>query len=251
MGHYSESNAAFAHPLRKTIIITFIPALALCVPASVINYSPVPGLGLIPLAGSAILSIVTLAIARKARKKRARSSNEDGGGDDDDDDNVHPPFLLSPVALFIYDVMLATFIMTVLIPTWSTYHRYEAMLTAYATMPLLVAFLAHIYLALLALWQAFHHAFRSTYRTHCPNCDARLQDPQPALPWWERSQRDRRTTRRNGLYSLLDPADETAERYQDDAETGVSARKNLGAPAEQGKGGAAVQETSLNPSADE
>ena len=53
------------------------------------------------------------------------------------------------------------------------------------------------------------------------------------------------------MYSLLDPADETVERYHDEAEAGVSARRNLGAPAEHGKGGPVVAEASFTPSTDE
>lgn len=138
MGHYSETNIAFAHPLRKVILIAFIPGLALCTAASVVTYNPVPGLGLIPHGGSALLSIITLAIARHARKKR-EGTHPEVGGDGDDDDDSRPPFLLSPVAIFLYDLVLAMLLLTVLIFSWITIRGYLALLSSYATIPLLVA----------------------------------------------------------------------------------------------------------------
>ena len=51
--------------LRITTIATFIPAFALLVPTGVVTERPLPAIGLVPMAISAMLSAATLMSKRK------------------------------------------------------------------------------------------------------------------------------------------------------------------------------------------
>lgn len=47
--------------LRTITVLTFIPAMALAIPAGVVSAKPLPALGLIPMAASCFLGLVVLA----------------------------------------------------------------------------------------------------------------------------------------------------------------------------------------------
>jgi len=164
-------------PLRLATVLSFIPAFPLCLVHGVISHEPVPAIGLLPLAFSAAMGIVLC----QSPQRRSRVSH--------------------PAAIFTADVVLAAGLMVVLVFTWivSPHSRYWppsnaslSMLAAYATMPLLVNFLIHLYLSLRALyiglaldgfvrwlaWQAVP--------PDCPNCNQRLRPPMPSFPWFQR-----------------------------------------------------------------
>jgi hypothetical protein len=136
MVHYSESSAAFAHPLRKAILISYLPAFILCIVGSAVSNHVLPGLALLPFSASALISVITLALARKQRKKRIQLPSDDGNEEDGD----KAPALLSPLAIFFYDVLLATLLMVVLLFIWDKRSRDRGYVRVdtYATVPLLL-----------------------------------------------------------------------------------------------------------------
>ncbi|KAI5859527.1 hypothetical protein GGS23DRAFT_600228 [Durotheca rogersii] len=101
-----------------------------------------------------------------------------------------------PVLVFATDTTLATALMVVLVFTWLRAGRdgataETAMLAAYATIPLFVNFLIHLYLAVrefsrglaireLTAWLAWQ-----VVDPDCPDCGRRLRPTAlPALPWY-------------------------------------------------------------------
>jgi hypothetical protein len=240
MVHYSEASPAFAHPLRLAILVSYPVAFALCIAGSEISRSPVPGLGLLPFSFSALLSAVTLLIARHHRRKRVQLPAHD----DDPKKEGKAPLLLSPIAIFAYDVILATFLMVVLLFTWDNppYVRSWVVLNTYATVPLLLGHVSHIYLALLALLKAFQSALRREAPTiTCPNCNTHIESS-----WFNRGQH------RHGGYSAL--GEEDSEQYTDGMQEQMSARKNVIEPPAadneemaQPKGKGLAEEASISP----
>ena len=104
--------------------------------------------------------------------------------------------------------------------------------------------ISHIYLALLALFQAFQYAIkREAPSVTCPNCNTRVRTKAKSS-WFDRSQR------RNGPYSALGD-----DEYRDDAEAQVAARRIVepamsgeDEAANKGQGkGKATEEPSLSP----
>lgn len=244
MVHFSEASPAFAHPLRLAILISYPVAFALCVAGSEVSASPVPGLGLLPFSFSALLSAVTLLIARHHRRKRVQLPAED----DDPKKEGKAPLLLSPIAIFAYDVILATFLMVVLLFTWDNppYARAWVVLNTYATVPLLLGHVSHIYLALLALFKAFQSALRrEAPSVTCPNCNTHIETNAESS-WFNRGQH------RHGGYSAL--GEEDPERYTDGMQEQMSARKNVIEPPvadseemTQPKGKGLAEDASISP----
>ncbi|KAK4191328.1 hypothetical protein QBC35DRAFT_487937 [Podospora australis] len=119
------------------------------------------------------------------QKKRDRSCTSDETG-----------FLI-----FFLDVSLAGGLFAILVLTWlhtTTATRDRelngalGMLAAYATIPLLVNFVIHLYLAIrefiagLALHGFVQYAAWQTLPPDCPHCGERLRpDSTPSLPWFE------------------------------------------------------------------
>lgn len=106
--------------LRVLTTLSFISAFPLCIAHGVLSHLVVPAVGLVPLAVSAIGSVVLI-----------RSLPDDTGALDGKAPH--------PVAIFIYDVLMAAALMVVLVFTWITKEGTPglSMLAAYATIPLL------------------------------------------------------------------------------------------------------------------
>jgi hypothetical protein len=104
--------------LRQATIISFIPAFPLCLAHGVVSRQLVPAMGLLPLAGSAILAVFLLRPSSKASK------------------------LAHPAAIFSVDAVLAAGLMVTLAFTWISVgdiaKASDSVLAAYATMPLLL-----------------------------------------------------------------------------------------------------------------
>lgn len=164
-------------PLRIVNAATFLPAFALCIAHGARSGSPVPAVGLVPLAFSSGLSIFQLVRLRRynkqnQKKKQAvvgrrpsqqqlpqdnnaaeaaaqetqapeleqqQGDGERGGeeGDGDDELTQQPR---NPILTFFADMLLAAALMVVLVFTWIQKGDSAelAMLAAYATIPLLV-----------------------------------------------------------------------------------------------------------------
>ncbi|KAK0636123.1 hypothetical protein B0T17DRAFT_650988 [Bombardia bombarda] len=201
---------ADARFLRIVTITTFLPAFALCIAHGSLSNSPVPAVGLAPLAVSASTAIFLLSRYSKRSKQKQRATHTH----DDDDDDGHdvetqeeegsslinqeqqPHVLAHPILVFLVDSILAAALMVVLVFTWirtqNTRDVELAMLAAYATIPLLINFLIHLYLAVrefiagLALHGLVQHVAWQTLPPDCPHCGNRLRpDSLPAIPWYE------------------------------------------------------------------
>ncbi|KAK7983552.1 hypothetical protein PG989_010954 [Apiospora arundinis] len=205
-------------PLRIVTIATFVPAFALCIAHGVRSGSPVPAVGLVPLAFSSGSSIFLLVrqrqdIRRNRKNKQAAYNQqpqdndaaeeqstqqeqqqvEDGGDGsrDESDDALTKP--RKPVLTFFADVILAAALMVVLVFTWiQTGGSAElAMLAAYATIPLLVNFFIHLYLAVrefsrgLAIPALIQYLAWQVVPGACPDCGRHLRpESTPAMPWF-------------------------------------------------------------------
>jgi peptidoglycan/LPS O-acetylase OafA/YrhL len=101
-------------PLRLATVLSFVPAFPLCLAHGVASHTPVPAVGLVPLAFSAGLGVALLG-----------------------------KHLAHPAAIFGADIVLATSLMIVLVFTWiespMSGNAGLSMLASYATIPLLVS----------------------------------------------------------------------------------------------------------------
>ncbi|KAK7914192.1 hypothetical protein PG985_011895 [Apiospora marii] len=216
-------------PLRIVAAATFLPAFALCIAHGARSGSPVPAVGLVPLAFSGGLSVFQLVRLRRYNKqdqKRKQSvvrrpsqqqllprDNEaaeaaqetqtpeleqqrqqgDGerGGEEGDDEATQQP--RNPILTFFADTVLAAALMVVLVFTWIQKGDSAelAMLAAYATIPLLVNFFIHIYLAVrelsrgLAIPALIQYLAWQVVPGACPDCGRHLRPAStPAMPWF-------------------------------------------------------------------
>ncbi|KAK4041277.1 hypothetical protein C8A01DRAFT_14926 [Parachaetomium inaequale] len=215
--------------LRKATILSFLPALPLCITHGALSNDVVPALGLIPLFFSAGVSLFLLVRSRRDGGKGKGMSERGGradleglrrvataagveqeeeegqgiGPDDDDDDDEDEErdggsVLTHRISVFVVDVVLAAGLMVVLVFTWirtgqEGERRPElAMLAAYGTVPLLVNFLIHLYLAVcefvagLAIPALVEYSAWHVVSPDCPHCGNRLRpESLPPIPWHE------------------------------------------------------------------
>ncbi|KAL2022417.1 hypothetical protein VTK56DRAFT_5484 [Thermocarpiscus australiensis] len=225
--------SAIPNPLlRKAAVLSFLPALPLCIIHGVLSHDVLPAVGLVPLSFSAGVSLFLLVRPRRRRrgKQRARGTDveeavpsgggeergdegegeeaagpsglreretdddgSDGGGEHQSGESV----LTHRILVFVVDAGLAAALMVVLVFTWigtgRTRERPElAMLAAYATMPLLVNFFIHLYLAArelvagLAIPSLIEWTAWRAVPPNCPHCGSRLRpDALPPIPWYD------------------------------------------------------------------
>ncbi|KAI1342489.1 hypothetical protein F5Y15DRAFT_305773 [Xylariaceae sp. FL0016] len=186
---------ATSRTLRVVTAATFLPAFPLCLAHGIVSGSPVPAAGLVPLAFSAGVGIFLLSRRAKEQQEQ-RSGNVEHGEQQQPDqspsDESQKPS--RPVLVFLVDVILATAILVVLVFTWIRTSRRsdEAMLAAYATMPLLINFCTHLYLAVrelsrgLALPGLIQWLAWKLVPPDCPDCHCRLRpESAPSMPWFE------------------------------------------------------------------
>ncbi|GAB1314766.1 hypothetical protein MFIFM68171_04976 [Madurella fahalii] len=229
--HPHEARTIPNPPLRAATILSFLPAFPLCVAHAVLSRAVVPALGLVPLFFSAAAGIYLLADARRRGRTRARGKQrgpaigpeggedagpsapqgDDGGdgeygyearaGDEDGEgggeEDGSGPVLTHRIVVFAVDVVLAAGLMVVLVFTWigarGAWQRPEVtMLAAYSTVPLLVNFLIHLYLAArelvagLAIPSLVEWTAWRAVPPDCPRCGSRLRpDSLPPIPWYE------------------------------------------------------------------
>jgi hypothetical protein len=139
--------------LRKAAIISFIPALPLCITHGVLSKNIVPSLGLIPLFFSASASVYLLvaerALARAGKGKQSRGTDEPDVEASPDEAQVQAEgratgatsILTHRIFVFFLDLVVAASLMVVLVFSWvgvAADGRADlAMLAAYSTVPLL------------------------------------------------------------------------------------------------------------------
>ncbi|KAI1207036.1 uncharacterized protein F4807DRAFT_436749 [Annulohypoxylon truncatum] len=206
--------------LRITTAATFLPAFPLLLAHGVVSNSPAPAVGLVPLAVSASTSIFLLS--RSARKQQSAELER---GNVNEEGQVREPQLEQepgleqefaqqpqerpeapapapnrshPILVFAVDTILAAALMVVLVFTWidsssgSTNSAESAMLAAYGTIPLLINFFIHLFLAVrefsrgLAIPGLTQYLAWQVVEPDCPDCGRRLRpDAPPSLPWVE------------------------------------------------------------------
>ncbi|KAI1647075.1 uncharacterized protein F4817DRAFT_115714 [Daldinia loculata] len=216
---------ADSRTLRIVTAATFLPAFALCVAHGVISGSPAPAVGLVPLAFSAGTGI--FLNSRQSKSKQTPSEPEpepeleqgvteesaleqeyERGPETEDtqqsreasDAPTPSPAPKStsshPILIFAVDTILAAALMVVLVFTWidssssSTNSAESVMLAAYATIPLLINFLIHLFLAVrefsrgLAIPGLTQYLAWQAVPPDCPNCGHQLRpDAPPSMPW--------------------------------------------------------------------
>ncbi|KAF3057194.1 hypothetical protein GL218_06162 [Daldinia childiae] len=213
---------ADSRTLRIVTAATFLPAFPLCVAHGVVSSSPAPAVGLVPLAFSAGAGI--FINSRQSRSKQTLSEPEpeleqgvteesaleqeyERGPETDTQQSreasdapspvpVPKSTPIHPILVFAVDTILAAALMVVLVFTWidssggSTNSAESAMLAAYATIPLLVNFLIHLFLAVrefsrgLALPGLTQYLAWQAVPPDCPNCGHQLRpDAPPSMPW--------------------------------------------------------------------
>ncbi|KAI1392986.1 uncharacterized protein F4822DRAFT_147544 [Hypoxylon trugodes] len=210
--------------LRIVTAATFLPAFPLALAHGVISNNPAPAVGLVPLAFSAGAGIFLLS-RQSRRKQQAASDPERGDGAEEgqvrdqeqeqeqeqlEGQQGEPqpqeapaapaptPTKSHPILVFAVDTVLSAALLVVLIFTWidsgsgSSNSAESAMLAAYATIPLLINFLIHLYLAVrelsrgLALPGLTQYLAWQAVPPDCPDCGHRLRpDAPPRLPWVE------------------------------------------------------------------
>jgi hypothetical protein len=153
----SECETPATRNLRALAVVTFLPAFPLCLVHGIVTSQPVPAVGLVPLAfstGTSVFLLVRGAHQRFAGSTAARHGIhasrhrlpadrgplvEEGNSDHDPTIQMPPQ---RPVLVCAVDIVLATALMVVLVCTWvhnrREYSAPDAMLAAYATVPLLV-----------------------------------------------------------------------------------------------------------------
>ncbi|CAG9955176.1 unnamed protein product [Clonostachys rosea f. rosea IK726] len=237
-------DTAVAHPLRWALILSYLPAFALLIAHGSLSHRVVPAIGLLPLSFSVASAIFTY---------RIRSSKQQDEEADHDEDATTTPrerfriAITHPLTIFALDILLAASLMIVLVFTWTSHTRSASlsMLAAYATIPLLIGFFTHLYLASVALYEGFaiHGLVQWTaWRAvppDCPNCNVRLRPDLPALPWLKYFQR-----RRSPDYAPVLANDE--EPYRDEVESadGVAQPEAVDVRKKDKKGKAATPEPS-------
>ncbi|KAI2472357.1 hypothetical protein F4781DRAFT_12660 [Annulohypoxylon bovei var. microspora] len=207
--------------LRIATAATFLPAFPLLLAHGVVSSSPAPAVGLVPLAFSASTSIFLLS-RQSARKQREPEPERGDVGEEgqerepelDQEPGLEQEFAQQPqerpdapaptsnrshpILVFAVDTILAAALMVVLVFTWidsssgSTNSAETAMLAAYGTIPLLINFFIHLYLAVrefsrgLAIPGLTQYLAWQVVKPDCPDCGRRLRpDAPPSLPWVE------------------------------------------------------------------
>ncbi|KAL6852404.1 hypothetical protein ACO1O0_006948 [Amphichorda felina] len=171
--------------LRAILVGSYVIGFALCIAAGAVSGNVLPAIGLIPMTGSFLSSIVILV--RKHRKP-------DNGNTAFDAERSSLGMavlsrsssgLASPLFLCLWDLFLAASLITILVCTWvffdfgdRWYNPTRDILTVYATVPLLTSFFIHLYLAGRGLGHVGKalRTLRSPWPAHpseCPNCHAR------------------------------------------------------------------------------
>ncbi|KAK4153054.1 hypothetical protein C8A00DRAFT_43990 [Chaetomidium leptoderma] len=133
-----------------------------------------------------------------ASRSGLEPDDDDDGDDEHDCERAGESVLTHRILVFVVDVILAAGLMVVLVFTWirtrwAGDRRPElAMLAAYSTMPLLINFLIHLYLAArelvagLAIPGLVEYTAWRAVPPDCPHCGSRLRpDSLPPIPWYE------------------------------------------------------------------
>ncbi|KND91310.1 hypothetical protein TOPH_04095 [Tolypocladium ophioglossoides CBS 100239] len=191
------------HAARLLLIGAFIPAFPLCLVHGILSHHPVPAVGLVPQAVSAVAAALLLRVRRTGDADEEAAEAEE----EDDERNAIREGLTHPVTVFVADAVLAASLMVVLVFTWTTH-------AGSASLSMLAAF-THLFLALHALYDglAVHGLIQwAAWRAvppDCPNCNTRLRPSLPEFPWLRRF-------RRRGDVEYAPVLVDDAERYRDE-----------------------------------
>jgi hypothetical protein len=101
------NSRALAHPLRRVVIFSCLPAVPLCIVSGAVTREPLPAVAIAPMAVSAVLSFAFLASAAKS-DSRPIALGRDG---------VRQR-IIKPVLLFLFDAVWASGLFVLLIFSW-------------------------------------------------------------------------------------------------------------------------------------
>jgi hypothetical protein len=107
------NSRALAHPLRRLIIFSYIPALPLCIVSGAVNKRPFPAVAIAPMTVSAILSFAFLASARESDPRSIALGR----------DNVRQR-IIKPLFLAVFDALWAAGLFVMLIFSWICMDRW-------------------------------------------------------------------------------------------------------------------------------
>ncbi|KAK1753280.1 hypothetical protein QBC47DRAFT_404637 [Echria macrotheca] len=194
---------------RTVTVAAFVPAFALCVAHAAVTNFELPAVGLVPLAFSSVLGIYLIRTGKTRPPSRARRSIGRHSDDEEahispeaDEDNNGDAAGAHPFLLFVADVVLAASLMVVLVFTWIAYANTclygcwrprEPMLAAYATVPLMLNFTIHAWLALrefavgVGLVDLIHYLMWHTVPPDCPHCGNQIRPETLKTPPWFRT----------------------------------------------------------------
>lgn len=187
--------------LRIISVLSLLPGFGLLVASAVICQRIVPAIGLLPLFFSSGFGLLLLLTgSEQSATARPRSRNDDGGESlrpgPEEREASRGLGERHPILVFLADVILATSLMIVLVFTFirvAWYGGADAVLVAYATMPLLLNFFIHTGLALQELFIGTglaELAFRVRYQgipVDCPGCGTNIRPSTPLTPPWFQS----------------------------------------------------------------
>ncbi|CEJ88831.1 hypothetical protein VHEMI04859 [[Torrubiella] hemipterigena] len=188
--------------LRLLTFGSFIPALPLGLAHGILSDDAFPAVGLIPMLISAVSGIF---LHRHEKQKQKALQDAEAAGQDPEEasrgyiaEGVHEidtlrGKLTHPFTVFVFDTLMSATIMAILVYTWRAGSRSVifSMLAAYATIPLMVAFISHATLAFSELYHGFAvHGFAKwvaskAVDSHCPKCSHPIQPEMPEVPWFK------------------------------------------------------------------
>ncbi|KAM7210926.1 hypothetical protein V8F06_013683 [Rhypophila decipiens] len=200
--------------LRIVTIASFLPAFGLGIAYVTLSDQAFPAVGIIPMFFSSSFAIFLLSRHRRRAKDKQRQTDIEGSDatasheashqhSADDEltsllarSHTHSSHVAHPILVFLADAILAAALMVILVFTWiqnsSSNSAQLAMLAAYMTIPMLINFFIHLYLALrefavgLALRDLLRWTAWQSVPPDCPHCGSRLRpDSLPTIPWYE------------------------------------------------------------------
>lgn len=138
---------AISHPLRWTLVASFLVGLITNTVAATAISGPFPQVGLVPLAISALLAILCLSITRLVGFDKLGNRSIYNSG----------------FAIVLFNDIVAVIGLSVILiltwnglgPHWEYRDRSQILLAVYATAPMLFSLLVHLYLSSLMLFSLF------------------------------------------------------------------------------------------------
>ncbi|ETS79494.1 hypothetical protein PFICI_09347 [Pestalotiopsis fici W106-1] len=186
--------------LRVVAAASFIPAFPLLLAEGIVSHHAVPAVGLVPLAfssGTSLFIFLRMRVHHKRRRHSHGSHSSSSSSESEDEeaacDTEHP------IIYFVIDLILAAALLVVLVFSWTKSDELSgkvAALAAYATIPLLINFLIHVYFSVrslsagLALYDLTQYFALQIVPAECPHCEHRIRPTSlPRIPWFHQARR--------------------------------------------------------------